>query len=116
MHDIGARGTDAFLHSWSITGPHGETPNAYINPPFNKLGDVIAKIREQQVDCVLLAPVWQRPWTALLKHIPIVSTRRLAHHEQGVFQPGPRAGQEARDSTPRYMVHAYTVRWQKGTP
>ena len=40
----------------------------------------------------------------------------LAHNEQGLFQLGPRAGQEAKDSTPLYKVHAYTVRWQKGTP
>ena len=67
------------------------------------------------MDGVLLAPVWQCPWTALLKHIPIVSTGQLPHHTKGLFQPGPRAGQEARDRAPRFQVRAYTVRWPKGT-
>ena len=66
------------------------------------MGEVIAKIKEQWVDGVLLAPVWQCPWTALLKHIPIVSTGQLPHHTKGLFQPGPRAGQEARDRAPRF--------------
>ena len=44
--------TDAFTLDWAKL-------RAYANPPWNLIGRVLAQIRRQQAELVLVAPVWK---------------------------------------------------------
>lgn len=59
--DPGAMGINAFHHSW-------KGMKAYMFPPFTQIGKCLSKIREEQIECVvLITPVWQaQTWYPLL--------------------------------------------------
>ena len=54
-----AEATDALLQDWS--GLRG-----YANPPWNLIARVLRKVKSQEADVVLIAPVWKaQPWYAM---------------------------------------------------
>lgn len=51
-----AEAVDAFLQDWS-------TIRGFANPPWNLVPKVLGKVKAQEVDLVLVAPVWKaQPW------------------------------------------------------
>ena len=55
-----AEATDAFLQDWTAV-------KGFANPPWNLISRVLTKTQTQEVDVVLLAPVWKaQPWYPLL--------------------------------------------------
>ena len=56
--DPEAEALDAFNQDWTILRGRG-----YANPPWNLVGRVLNKVRQQKVTLVLIAPVWKsQPW------------------------------------------------------
>lgn len=116
VHDLGARATNAFHHSWAVAGRGGEPPFAYINPPFHLLGEVLRRIAEDRVDCTVIAPSWAAPWTGVLPSLPVVDSYELPRLPGGMFGPGPRLGQPFSEGFgfmrhARCKIMAYTIKW-----
>ena len=65
--DLDTQGVDAFVPPWAACSKTGRRHLAYINGPFHKMGVIIRKIKDEQVDCVLLGPKWPRSWVATLQ-------------------------------------------------
>ncbi len=65
-------GIDALAHSGlQPPGYDGDgRPLVYINPPFERLGQIVRKLREEEPDCVLIAPMWPRWWRPHLRALP----------------------------------------------
>ena len=56
----GAIATDAFNIPWDF-------PLSYLFPPFCLIPMCLSKVMQEQVDCILVAPVWRsRPWYPVL--------------------------------------------------
>ena len=72
---------------------------------------MVSKIRDEQANCVLIAPVWPRWWAVALRRLPVKVRRRLAHSELFV-RAGPK-GQRATKG-PRYAVEAWYILWWAG--
>jgi hypothetical protein len=51
----------------------GRTRLSVWNPPFALMADVIRLVRDYTLDCVLIYPLWARPWVTALKALPAVS-------------------------------------------
>ena len=104
----GCKGLDAFSQSWQ---QRADTELAYINGPFTKMDQILRKILEERVNAIVIAPVWPRPWTALLNQLPVKARMELPHRED-LFLPGslvPAA--QRRPKAPRYKVLAYYILW-----
>ena len=100
-------GINALAQSW--TQPPGYKgagrPLLFINPPFELMGKVVRKLREELPDCVLIAPQWPRWWRNHLKAMP--------HRRHVTLLPGSDLfgyhtpqGQELK-RTPQYRVEAW---------
>ncbi len=98
-----AAAVDAFAQSWE-----GDHQLLYMNPPFHLLGRVVQKIREEQANCVLVAPVWPRWWAVALRRLPVKARRRLPHTDL-FLRTGPGGGRQAK--SPRYAVEAVYILW-----
>ena len=107
-------GVDAFAQDWSgdLSQPTQDRPLLYINPPFDQVGRVVAKVAQERPDCVLILPVWPRWWRATLTKLP-VKARRTLPHRPDLFLPGPQTPQAGRRAAhaPRYRVEALYVVW-----
>jgi hypothetical protein len=106
----GCKGVDAFAQNWQVSA-EGERPLAYVNGPFQSMGEILSKVREQEVDCIVVAPVWPRAWSAVWAGLPVAARVDLPHRRD-LFLPGalvPAA--KAVPKVPRYRVRAYYVLW-----
>jgi len=56
----GTKGVDAMVQPWVLRDQAGSKQLVYINGPFQLMGPVVRKIRDEQVDCILIGPKW--PW------------------------------------------------------
>jgi len=66
-----ALATDAFLQDWTAR-------KCYANPPWNLVGRVLALVQSQQVQVVLVAPVWKaQPWFPTLLNMLIDHPRLI---------------------------------------
>ncbi|GLC46806.1 hypothetical protein PLESTM_001928300 [Pleodorina starrii] len=104
------RGVDALAQSWAGLRAGGQ-PLLYCYPPFGLLGPVIRKIADERVDVLLIAPVWPRPWRAMLLSLPVRQRWVLAQERPCI--PGPQApGGEVRvrASLP-YKLEAVYIAW-----
>lgn len=59
-------GVHAFSQPWAHCPVSGVRHLAYINPPFQTMGEVVRKIADDRVDCILVAPQWPRHWVVAL--------------------------------------------------
>lgn len=58
----GSKGIDAMVHPWALHDQVGAKQLAYINGPFHLMGAIVWKIKDEQVDCILVGPKWPRHW------------------------------------------------------
>ena len=58
------------------------------------MGQIIRKVRDEQVDCILIGPAWSRHWVAML-HTVTVRHKMLIPSMPNLFIPGPHAGTKA---------------------
>ena len=66
-----ALAADAFLQEWTAM-------KGYANPPWNLVGQVLAQVQSQQVQVVLVAPVWKaQPWFPTLLNMLIDHPRLI---------------------------------------
>eukprot|EP00798_Chlamydomonas_sp_ICE-L_P029368 gene29368-biopygen8612 len=112
---IGCKGIDAFDQSW--VRPEAEYPGvaqlAYINGPFNMMGEILEEVRKQRVDCIVIVPVWPMPWRAILAELPIRDTWDLPMRSD-LWQPGaliPLGERKCKGVA--YKVQALYVLWKK---
>eukprot|EP00798_Chlamydomonas_sp_ICE-L_P003514 gene3514-biopygen21247 len=112
---IGCKGIDAFDQSW--VRPEAEYPGvaqlAYINGPFNMMGEILEEVRKQRVDCIVIVPVWPKPWRAILAELPIRDTWDLPMRSD-LWQPGaliPLGERKCKGVA--YKVQALYVLWKK---
>ena len=82
-----AKAMDALVQDWSTT-------KGFANPPWILVGKVLAKVRAQRCQVVLVAPVWKsQPWYADLLHMLIDHPRLICHtpltSRQGLAPPEP---------------------------
>eukprot|EP00798_Chlamydomonas_sp_ICE-L_P014027 gene14027-19965_t len=64
-----------------------EAQLAYINGPFNMMGEILEEIRKQRVDCIVIVPVWPKLWRAILPELPIRETWGMPMRSD-LWQPG----------------------------
>ena len=58
--DTLAEATDAFLQNWTNL-------RGFANPPWDLVGMVLAKLKQQEANLILVAPIWtSQPWYLLL--------------------------------------------------
>ena len=116
----GAAGVDAFRLPW--TGRKQDRTFAWVNPPFHRMHEVFTKIESERVDCILIAPEWNKSWVARLKTLPIVDQRRLQTKDGegkdiSIFTPGSRVPLRQQKTglrrNPRYTVRAYLLNWPR---
>ena len=113
-------GVDAFKLPWTVPGQHRVF--AWVNPPFHKMHEVLTKIEAEKVDCILIAPEWNKSWVARLPSLPIVQKQRLhtrnsVGKEISIFTPGARVPKRQQltglKRNPRYAVWAYLLVWPR---
>ncbi|GIL93327.1 hypothetical protein Vretimale_19753 [Volvox reticuliferus] len=97
-------GIDAFAQPWG-----GPDQLLYINPPFQLMGRVVRKIRDEQANCVLVTPIWPRWWMVTLNRMPVRARHRLPH--SGLFECPKGAGGTPMVKSPRYAVEALYIIW-----
>lgn len=66
----GCAGVDAFDHCWRLSPP----ALSYLCPPHMIVVRVLAKIRAEHADCILVLPAWYKVWHGLLLQLPIRDT------------------------------------------
>ena len=72
---------DAFQQDWS-------QGILYAFPPFNLIGKVLKKVRSQQSDLILVAPVWvTQPWYPLLLELAVGVPILLPKHVEVLENP-----------------------------
>ncbi|XP_065189509.1 uncharacterized protein LOC135820128 [Sycon ciliatum] len=72
--------TNAFSLDW--TRYHG-----YVNPPWNLIGRTLAKVKEQEAQVILVAPVWpSQPWYPLLLEL-LIAEPLLLPEMDNLIQP-----------------------------
>ena len=76
-----AEATDAFAQSWREF-------RGYANPPWCLLLTTLSKIREQEAQVLLIAPVWKtQPWYPLVLEMLVDFPRLLPRREDLVISP-----------------------------
>ena len=72
--------TDALLQGWRHL-------RCYANPPWNLVGRVLAKAREQEATLVLVAPIWPaQTWYPLLLSLLVNVPLRIKPHEDLILE------------------------------
>eukprot|EP00798_Chlamydomonas_sp_ICE-L_P004828 gene4828-biopygen15138 len=71
---VGCLGVDAFQHPWVREGARREEQLAYIHGPFHLLPQILQRVSEEQVDCIVITPGLSGPWVALLSGLPVQAT------------------------------------------
>lgn len=108
----GCKGVEAFDQRWDRGLESSVRHLAYINGPFDRMGEILKQVKEQQVDCVMLVPSWPRPWAALLAKLPVRARERV--YRPDMFVPGgmvPQAQRLKGPKAPRYAVWVYYILW-----
>ena len=107
----GCKGVDAFQQPWARKQGSGERHLAFINGPFNMMATILRRVKDQQVDCIIIAPAWPRPWVAMWATLPVRACVDLPHRLD-LFVPGSLVPLSKRHpKAPRYLVKAYYVIW-----
>lgn len=114
----GTSGIDGFLQQWRTQ--EKEHPLCWVNGPFHRMLDIVCKIKEEQADCILIAPAWGGGWKAVLSELPVVKTILLPKQDESgqerlIFIPSARVPEKQRMTgsrrQPKYAVYAYYIRW-----
>ena len=111
--DLDTKGVDAFVQPWAwcACADSGMRHLAYINGPFHRMGEIVRKIQEERVDCVLVGPQWPRYWMAMLQKLPVREKVTLPHW-QDLCQPSRYVQQQKRrNGHPKYHIVAWYILW-----
>lgn len=111
--DIGSKGVDAFEQRWDTCLETGARHLAYINGPFHRMGEIIRKVLDDKVDCILVGPQWPRHRVAVLSSLPIKHTLTLPHWDN-ICIPSCYVSERkrlARPRHPRYNILAWFILW-----
>ena len=104
-------GVDAWNHKWVRYSDKGEKQLVHVNGPFDQMGAIVRKIKDEQVDCILVGPAWPRHWRALLNTMPVRLTVDLPHIPD-LCQPGRHVPAHKRKAKhPNYTVKAWFILW-----
>ena len=83
--DPEAEALDAFNQNWGNLQGRG-----YANPPWNLVGRVLNRVRQQQVTLVLVAPVWKsQPWYPILLDMLVDFPVLLPHRKDLIIPTHP---------------------------
>eukprot|EP00798_Chlamydomonas_sp_ICE-L_P005022 gene5022-biopygen15328 len=74
---LGCLGVGAFQHPWVREGSPREEQLAYIHGPYHLLPQILQRVREEQVDCIVITSGLNGPWVALLSGLPVQATMEL---------------------------------------
>eukprot|EP00798_Chlamydomonas_sp_ICE-L_P023996 gene23996-biopygen18495 len=74
---VGCPGVDAFQHPWVREGTSREEQLAIIHGRFHLLPQILQRVSEEQVDCIVITSGLDGPWVSLLSGLPIQATMEL---------------------------------------
>ena len=78
-----AEATDAFLQDW-------RNLRGFANPPWNLVGRVLAKVKQQEANLILVAPIWtSQPWYPLLLSLLQDLPRKIQPQEDLLWEVQP---------------------------
>ena len=107
----GTSGVDAFAQPWASHPSTGRKHLAYINGPFDKMGAIVRKIKDEKVNCILIGPVWPRHWLAMLQTMPVKAEQILSGRAD-LCVPGPHVPMLKRvPKHPRYNMQVWYILW-----
>ena len=109
--DVDSKGVDAFVQPWAFCRDTGARHLAYINGPFHRMGEIIRKISDEKVDCILVGPQWPRHWIAMLNRLPIRHSLTLPHWDD-ICIPSCYVSDHKRRAKlqhPRYKILAWFI-------
>ena len=112
----GTKGVDAMLQPWSYDAD-GSKLLLDINGPFHCMGQIIRRIRDEQVDCILLVPAGSRYWLAMLLALttsmqsPAVRHTVDLSHIPNLLLPGPHACSKGVQRPSSFNVTAWYILW-----
>jgi hypothetical protein len=107
----GCKGIDAFLQRWDTEEAAGARHLAWINGPFDRMAQILRAVKDQRVDCIIIAPAWPRPWAALWSTLPVRAVVTLPHRRD-LLVPGSLVAVERRQpKAPKYKIQAFYVLW-----
>jgi len=108
--DLDTKAVDAFVQPWAYCHITGSRHLAFINPPFQRMGEVVRKVAEEQVDCILVGPQWPRHWVAMLHRMPVRLTLMLPQWHD-ICIPSRYVSQQKRKKLqhPRYKMVAWFI-------
>lgn len=76
------------------------------------MGPIINKIREEQVNCILIGPNWPRSWMAVLHGMHAVKKSVVLPHRDDLCIPGPHVPKrKALARHPSYQIIAWYILW-----
>jgi hypothetical protein len=78
--------------------PDGRPALLYFNVPFGMMQQLISLVREYALDCVIVYPLWPRPWRAALDLLPLQCRGKLSESLGTLFVAGRRAAPGQRNS------------------
>ena len=109
-------GVDGFSQKW--LNPDGTKAFCWVNGPFSMMGQVLRKIKEEQANCILIAPKWPKSWRSILfADLPITGVTQVKRPKdaegkpQRFCIPGSRLSPEVRQKAQYWSVQAYLIRF-----
>ncbi len=107
----GTLGIDAFKHPMAYDPLTGRRELGYANGDFSRMGELLAKIKTEQADVVLVYPDWPRYWRALLAELPVKADFCLPR-KKDLCIPGPRVHPGKRKGqAPNYALRCAIILW-----
>ena len=104
-------GVNAWDQRWIRYTQDGSKQLVYINGPFEQMGAILSRVRDDRVDCILVGPQWPRYWQAILLQVP-VKAKVILPHVDDLFQPGRHVPLHKRHAKhPKYSVMAWFILW-----
>lgn len=84
---------------------------SWIFPPTNLIPQVLRKVSNEKVECVLFLPDFKAPWIATLRNLPIVKNFKCKYFP-GLYTLGPRVPADRHTNPPRYSWTAFYVKFE----
>ncbi len=107
----GTLGVDAFKHPMAYDPVTKKRELGYANTDFSRIGELLAKIKQEQADVVIVYPDWPRYWKALLAALPVRADFCLPRRKD-LCVPGPRVHPgKKRGQAPNYSLRCAIVLW-----
>lgn len=107
----GTTGIDAFRHPMAYDPVTGARELGYANGDFSRMGELLAKIKHEQADVVLVYPDWPRYWRTTLATLPVKADFCLPRRKD-LCTPGPRVHPgKNKGQAPNYPLRCAIILW-----